>query len=190
MRTILILLVAVFTAGFAFSQSNLVSLSGGYSFANIDDSENIADDPDIKGTGWRINGAYDYNPNDGKFSYGGAIGYISVSASYSGATDTADYKVSSLPIYFVPKFLFGKEKVQGFIKAAIGGQSAKLTRTGKAGEATAKDFGFYGGGGAGLMIFVKENVFLNAEYEIAYMTNSYYRNGVMNSVMLGIGLKL
>jgi len=55
---------------------------------------------------------------------------------------------------------------------------------------TANDFGFYGGGGAGLMYFVNESVFINAEYEVAYMTNSFYRNGVMNSVLLGIGVKL
>jgi len=190
MKTILIILIAVFSVSFAYSQQNMVSISGGYSFANVDDSDNFTDDPNIKATGWRINGAYDFNPNDGKITYGCAVGYISVSASYSGSTDTADYKVSTVPFYFVPKFLFGNEKIQGFIKAAIGGQSAKLKRTGNSVEVTANDFGFYGGGGAGLMYFVNESVFINAEYEVAYMTNSFYRNGVMNSVLLGIGVKL
>jgi len=190
MKRSIMLVIAVFAAVVAFSQSNLVSLSGGYSWAKVDDSENIQDDPDIKGTGWRINGAYDYVNYKGNFSYGCAAGYISVSADYKGVADTAEYTVSTVPFYFVPKYLFGKEKIQGFIKLAIGGQSARLKRKGQAGEVKANDFGFYGGGGAGLMIFVKENVFINAEYEIAYMTNSFYRNGLMNSALFGIGLKL
>jgi|GEM_PF-1328457 len=185
--------IAITIACFAvvgFSQSNLVSLSGGWAFANIDDSETLSDDPNIKADGWRINGTYDFNNDGGPLAYGISIGYISVSASYSGATDTADYKVSSLPFYFAPKYLFGSDRVRGFVKLAIGGQSANMERKGQSGTVKGNDFGFYGGGGAGLMIFVHDMVFLNAEYEIAYMTNSFYRNGMMQSVLLGIGLKL
>ena len=39
----------------ALCQENMVTLSGGYSFANIEDT-------DLKGTGWRINGLYEFNP--------------------------------------------------------------------------------------------------------------------------------
>ena len=40
----------------AFSQENMLTISGGYSFANIEDT-------DIKGTGFRINGLYEFNPH-------------------------------------------------------------------------------------------------------------------------------
>lgn len=189
MKRILITITIVCIAMIGFSQSNMVNLSGGWAFANVDDSEYFAEDPNIKANGWRINGTYDFNNDGGPWAYGISIGYISVSASYSGTTDTADYKVSSMPFYFAPKYLFGSDKFRGFVKLAIGGQSANFERKGQSSTITGNDFGFYGGGGAGLMFFVTDMVFLNAEYEIAYMTNSYYRNGMMQSVLLGVGLK-
>ena len=187
-RIVLTLTLASFVF-IGFSQENLVSLSGGYSWLNIDASEYVSDDHKIKASGWRINGTYDFNPNEGAVAYGFSLGYISVTGSYSGLTDTADYKVSSIPIYFAPKYLFGNEKIKGFIKLAIGGQSATLKRTNSAGETSASDFGFYGGAGGGLIYFVHEVVFINAEYEIAFATNAYYVDGIMQSAMFGIGVK-
>ena len=51
------------------------------------------------------------------------------------------------------------------------------------------DFGFYGGGGAGIMIFLKENIFINGEYEIAWASNSWYKDGWINTASGGIGFK-
>ena len=190
MKKILFVLTLVSFSFIGFSQSNLVSISGGWAFANVDDSEYFSEDPNIKGSGWRINGTYDFNSDGGPLAYGISIGYISVTANYDGDTASADYKISSLPFYFAPKYLFGGDRARGFVKLAIGGQSANFERTGSAGTVTGNDFGFYGGGGAGVMVFGHDMVFLNAEYEVGYMTNSYYRNGLMQSVMLGVGLRL
>jgi len=190
MKRIFLTFTIVCLAMYGISQENMLTISGGYSFTNIQDSEYFTEDPNIKGTGWRINGTYDFNANEENITYGISVGYISVGATYNSSGDTvAEYKVNSVPFYFAPKYLFGNDKFNGFLKLAIGAQSANLKRTGTAVEASAKDFGFYGGGGAGLLFYVSESVFLNAEYEIAYMTNSFYRNGVMNSAMLGIGMK-
>jgi opacity protein-like surface antigen len=51
------------------------------------------------------------------------------------------------------------------------------------------DTGFYGGIGAGGMLFLKENIFLNLEYEWAYLSNSWYSDGFLNTAQLGIGFK-
>ena len=188
-RVLLVLTISLLTV-YGFSQENLLSISGGYSFANVDDSDAFSEDPNIKGPGWRINGTYDFNPNQGKVAYGFSVGYISVKAEYDADNlGKVDYEVSTIPIYFAPKFLFGNNKTKGFVKGALGVQSAKLNRSSSTGSTSGSDFGFYGGGGAGLMYFVNDKIFLNAEYEIAYMTNAYYRNGLMNTVMGGIGIK-
>lgn len=189
MKRLFITITLVSFVFLGFSQENLVNLTGGYTWATIDDSDYFPDDPSIKGSGWRINGTYDYNPNEGKVAYGFSMGYTSISASYDGGAGSTDYSISSIPAYFAPKFLFGNERIKGFIKLMIGVQRATLKRTGPAGELTASDFGFYGGAGAGLMVFVSEKIFLDAEYEIAYVTNSYYRNGLMQSALFGIGVK-
>lgn len=190
MKRLIITLSIACIAFYGFSQENLLSISGGYAFANVDDSEYFTEDPNIKGSGWRINGTYDFNRNEGPIAYGFSVGYISVSADYSGAADTlTEYTINTVPFYFAPKYLFGNETFRGFIKLAIGAQSANLKRTTPTAEITANDFGFYGGAGAGIMINVHEMIFLNVEYEIAYMQNNYYRNGMMQTVMGGIGVR-
>ena len=41
----------------------------------------------------------------------------------------------------------------------------------------------------GAMVFIGERIFLNVEYELAYMSNSDYTNGLMNTANLGLGFK-
>jgi hypothetical protein len=159
----------------------VVTLSGGYAFANIEDTEE-------KGTGWRINGLYEFSPADGKFAHGISFGYIGLTATEEDLLGTTENKINSFPFYYAPKFMFGSEKFKGFIKGAVGMQFASLKREGLV-ELSDNDIGFYGGGGAGIMIFLKENIFINAEYEIAWASNSFYKDGWMNTAGAGIGFK-
>ncbi len=165
----------------AISQENMVTLSGGYSFANIEDT-------DVKGTGWRINGLYEMNPMGGMLAHGISVGYINLTATESVAQQTVTNTIGSLPVYYAPKVMFGNDKFKGFVKGALGFQYSWLKR-----EALVtikdSDFGFYGGGGAGIMIFLKENIFLNGEYEIAWASNSSYKDGWISTVSGGIGFK-
>ena len=161
----------------AISQENIVTLSGGYSFANIEDS-------DEKGTGWRINGLYEYNPKGGMFAHGASFGYIHLSAEGEVIKNT----INSFPLYYAPKVMFGNAKIKAFVKGALGMQFASLKREGVT-EITDNDFGFYGGGGAGIMVFITENIFINGEYEIAWASNSFYKDGWMNTAGGGIGFK-
>jgi len=166
----------------AFSQENMITLSGGYSFANIEDTE-------IQATGFRINGLYEFNPNGGKFAHGFSVGYIGLTAEETVGQAVTTYKVNSYPIYYAPKVMFGNEKVKAFIKGALGMQYAGLKREGAAISIDDNDFGFYAGGGAGVMLFIKSNIFLNAEYEIAWASNSWYSDGWMNTASVGLGFK-
>lgn len=176
-RTILIISVVLFSMQ-AFSQESIITISGGYAFANIEDS-------DDKGTGWRINGLYEYNPMGGMVAHGLSFGYISLKAEGDNATST----VNCFPVYYAPKVMFGKEKIKAFVKGAIGMQFSGLKREGTLADISDNDWGFYGGGGAGIMIFIKENIFINGEYEIAWASNSYYKDGWINTAGGGIGIK-
>ena len=165
----------------AFSQQNIITLSGGYSFANIEDT-------DIKGTGYRINGLFEFNPMEGKFAHGISFGYIGLKAEESIGQATQSYTVNSFPIYYAPKVMFGSDKAKAFVKGALGMQFAGLKKEGFV-SLSDNDFGFYGGGGAGVMLFIKSNIFINAEYEIAWASNSWYKDGWMNTAGGGIGFK-
>jgi hypothetical protein len=165
----------------ALSQENMVTISGGYSFANIEDSDN-------KGTGWRINGLYEFNPMSSKIAHGISLGYINLIATEGVGSGEIKSTIHSIPLYYAPKVMFGNEKIKVFIKGALGMQFASLKREGLV-SLSDNDFGFYGGGGAGIMFFLKENIFINAEYEIAWASNSWYKDGWMNSAMGGLGFR-
>ena len=183
MKRLSLFLILVLCSITTFSQENMVTLSGGYSWANMDEV-------DAKATGFRINALYEYNPNEGKVSHGAAIGYIGLNATDDSFTSIEDveYKLTNWPIYYAPKIMFGN-KAKLFIKGAIGMHISKYKRIGYLGELSSSDMGFYGGLGAGVMIPLGEILFINAEYEWAYLSNYYYQGGFMNSAMGGMGIR-
>jgi hypothetical protein len=182
MRKIYLLLALSCLSLYGFSQENMITVSGGYSFASIENDGG-------KAPGWRINGSYDFNPSQGPWAFGFAIGYMGLSTTKDiVGSGTADITMGTIPIYFAPKFMFGSDKIKGFIKGALGTQNTHFKRTGFI-EVSDTDWGFYGGGSAGINISLGEMFFVNAEYELAWLSNSYYKDGLINSAMLGIGVK-
>ena len=183
MKKIIFITLFVLVTFTGIAQQNLVTVSGGYSVANIEDT-------DLSATGWRINGLYEFNPMEGKVAYGFAMGYMNLKAEQEDTgADTAEYKISTLPFYFVPKYMFGSKKIKGFVKGALGFQRTNFERTGVAYILEGNDWGFYGGLGAGAMFFINDLIFINVEYEFAWMSNSYYKDGLTHSPMAGIGFK-
>lgn len=182
MKQIFATLIFICCLHMGWSQENVFLVSGGYAFANIED---FGDDA----TGWRINAAYEYNPYQGKLSHGISLGYISTTATNTNQTQKFDYTINSWPIYYAPKFMFGSGKLRGFVKGALGMHFSDLKRTGPLGNISASDSGFYGGASLGGMVNLTDTVFINLEYEWAYLSNSFYRDGFMNSAMAGIGFK-
>ena len=150
-KNIFILCMILLSIG-ALAQENMVTLSGGYAFANIEDN-------DSKGTGWRINSSYEFNTMGGKFAHGISFGYIHVSASDGTGLQTTTSNINSFPIYYAPKVMFGSDKFKFFVKGALGAQFAHLEREGTI-TLSDNDMGFYGGGGAGIMFFINEKIFI------------------------------
>jgi hypothetical protein len=159
-----------------YAQVNSLTVGGGYVFTNIEDT-------DASGSGYRINGQYDYQPIGSAVSYGLHFGYINV----TGSNNNTDYTISTLPIAFVPKFYFGDGNLQPFLKGVIGIEFSDIERAGSATTITAKDSGIIAGVGAGVKYPMSDKAFLNFDYEFAYLANSFYRDGLMNSISLGIG---
>jgi len=163
---------------FSMAQENKFTLSAGYVFANIEDIDTDA-------SGWRINGLYEFNPNHGMLSHGLAFGYFGTSADTKGA----NYNINSWPVYYAPKVTVGEGMLRGFLKGAIGSHFTGYKRTGALGELSSFDVGFYGGASIGGELHISDRAFINVEYEWAYLSNSYYRDGFINSAMAGIGFK-
>ena len=85
--------------------------------------------------------------------------------------------------------MIGKKGLKGFIKGALGGHFSEYTRTGALPDIDTTDIGFFGGASLGVMFMFNEKVFANIEYEWAYLSNSYYRDGEVASAMIGIGAR-
>lgn len=182
MKRNLLTITLICLCAVAMAQENRFSLNGGYVFANLEDVETEA-------TGWRILGLYEFNPNEGGLTHGFAVGYTGTTADFTSGTTNSNYDINSWPIYYAPKFSVGKGNLKGFVKGALGTHITSFKRTGTLTELTSTDMGFYGGVGAGGMLNLGEKLFISAEYEWAYMSNSYYRDGFINSAMAGIGFR-
>ena len=162
-----------------WAQGSQVTLSGGYAFANVEDTE-------LSASGFRVNALYEYVYPGAKWAQGLSVGYIGTTAEDDVQ---GEYDITSWPVYYAPKYLFGSDKFKGFVKGALGVQFSHLKRTGPAIGLEDNDTGLFTGLGAGLMVYLSDNILLNLEYEWAYMSNSFYRDGFMNSAMLGIGYR-
>ena len=180
-RTVIFLGLLAFAVITAWSQENMATISGGYAFANMEGTDTDA-------SGFRVNGVYEFNPNGGMLSHGISFGYIGTSADSTGVQG-AEFNLNNWPIYYAPKLMFGKGKFKFYVKGALGMHFSTYKRTAAAVETKTNDMGFYGGASVGAMIFLKENMFLNAEYEWAYLSNSYYTNGFINTANFGLGFK-
>ena len=181
MKRILLLLFIVSVCTFTYAQENMITVSGGYAFANLEDV-------DANATGWRINGLYEFVPQAGKVSHGLSFGYIGTSATGGTGENTTEYDLHTWPIYYAPKYTFGKNKFNAFVKGALGMHYSGYDRTGSVTEAGTFDMGFFGGAGAGIKFKFHEKFYIVGEYEWAYLSNSLYRDGFMNSAMGGLGI--
>jgi hypothetical protein len=182
----------LFIGAYAAHSQSMVTISGGYSFANLGEI-------DASLTGYRINGLYEFNPYEGPLAHGLSIGYINTNAPFvqavGGVPTNSEISLTSWPIYYAPKYMFGEGRAKGFVKGAIGFHFTKYSVTpsliGNFGSADASVSGLYGGASAGFMFDINEKIFINAEYEIAFLANYYYSGDVwMNSPMAGIGIRL
>lgn len=184
-----ILIALILLSVTAWAQEGSITLSGGWA--------SIA--PEYYSTslsGYRINGLYEFTPEGGNISHGLNIGYVSTTGTGTNSgpagnnSVTVDAKASSIPVYYAPKIMFGKsEKFKFFLKGALGWQFGNYEYTGPAVSAKASDSGFFGGAGAGILLNFNDKLFLNAEYEWAYVANMYYGNGYLNTAQLGLGYR-
>ncbi|MBL7854088.1 MAG: outer membrane beta-barrel protein [Cyclobacteriaceae bacterium] len=181
-KQLVVIALILITTG-AWAQESMFTLS--YGWANLNPEES-----DKNAAGWRINGLYEFNPTEGKIAHGLNIGYVLTKYDQTTQAGTTNFSFRSWPVYYAPKVLLGNnDKFKPFLKGALGVHFSKYRSEGVALELEGSETGFYGGLGAGALLFLKETLFLNLEYEWAYQTNYYTGNGFLNTAQLGLGFK-
>lgn len=178
-KILFIAIILCFTVS-VWSQQNMATLSYGYAFGNIQEI-------DIDLEGYRVNALFEFNPQEGAVAHGLSIGYV-----YTKGTDASglfDLKVRTWPVFYAPKYMFGNEKFKGFVKGAIGMHFAKYMTEGILFATETNQAGIYAGAGAGAMYNFNKSVFLNLEYEWAFMGNTGDEDIFMNTASLGLGFR-
>jgi opacity protein-like surface antigen len=164
------------------AQENSITLGAGYAFSNVEDTDATAE-------GFRINLSYDFLPIGHKVSHGLNLGYVNTTSEGGEGLLFKSYDISTMPFYYAPKLFFGKSNFKGYVKVLIGIHYTWFTRTAPLTEVTENDMGLYAGGGLGANYNVNEKLFLSVEYELAYMSNALFRNGLLNTASVGIGFR-
>ena len=179
MKQILVLLLTLCVFGIAEAQQRAFTLSYGDVTTDIEDSG-------VEASGWRVDALFEHSA--GKVIHGFGIGWIETTADYDAPLQTFNYELNSLPIYYSPKFTFGQKTLKGFIRVPLGWHFSEYERKGSlGGTVTTEDTGFYGGVSLGASFAFNPKVFINLEYEWAYLSNSYYKDESLQSIILGIG---
>lgn len=189
LRYLIVIFTICFSTTIAAAETSSAVAKDKFLTISYGDVSTDFEDTDTDASGWRLNLSYESGARNGNLLHGFVLGYIESTADVTTQAQTSSYKLKSLPIYYAPKFLFGKSAFKGFLKGAIGIHFSDYERTAALGSEDTQDTGLYAGASLGAMFTFNEKVFINAEYEWAYLSNSYYRDGEVQSAMIGLGFR-
>jgi len=113
------------------------------------------------------------------------LSYIRVTDDF--ANGKAMYKTS--PFTFQGKYLFGSSGAKGFIQANLGFHNSKVEWDGSLTTLQNWDYGVVLGGGVGVQKFLSDKVFITVAYNLKWLQNSFYREGLLHTFYGGLGFQ-
>ena len=117
-----------------------------------------------------------------------------VSFTYLGADDSSDpndinVNYQTFPIMLFGKYLIGPEKYKAYLTGEIGLHFSRREISGTNVYNSSRESGSALGLGLGGYAFIDEKLLLNLGYKFMYMNNSYYLDGFVHTLSLGIGFQ-
>jgi hypothetical protein len=181
--TFLMLVIAVFATNASAQFKNWseqMSFNGGYASLVGETTGNTLD-------GYAFDFTYEQVNMDGTLSGGVLISYL------AGHDDDKENErrlnIYSLPILLQGKYFFGSDMVKGYLQGGVGLQFSRIEYSGKNLLLQDADTGFAMLLGLGGNIFTDEKIFINAAYNFSYLNNSFYRDGIVHLLKVGIGFQ-
>jgi hypothetical protein len=167
--------------------SSFMILNFGWTMANPDGV-----DADIDGNTFSL--SYEKTDFEGVWSLGFALAYSKMSADSVTANGQSLDRLNKLgyevlPISVFCKAMFGSEKLRAYVGAGLGIHFSNITYFTNNVQVTAFESGILLSGLAGGYFFISESVFLNANYSLNWMNNSYYENSMAHNINLGLGFQ-
>lgn len=167
----------------SYAQKNALWVSVGWAGSEIQDITPPAN-------GFNIQMLYDAQLHDGQFSLGFSFGYHAVSASDSAYfNDKYQFvfnRVNTIPVCAEFKYSLGTGNVTGYMKADLGAQYSVYKRSARGLDNYSGNLGLAAGGGAGITLQLNDRYFLFGEYALLWLSDSFFSNGLSQTISVGL----
>jgi hypothetical protein len=160
--------------------SKLTSFNAGYASLKAEDTGNNLD-------GYAFDFTYEQSNMDGNLAGGIMVTYMAAHDDDSENSRRINYQ--SLPIMLQGKYYLGSNRARGYLQGGAGIQFSWVEYSGPILLLQDGDSGITLGGGIGGYFFTDEKIFINVAYNLNYLSNSYYRDGLIHLFKLGIGFQ-
>ena len=174
------IMLSLLTVAFARAQylpgARLLTVTGGYTLMQIEETSNSVN-------GFETGGSFEQTSYDSKWAYGVSVTFIRVTDESTNGKSI--YRTT--PITFQGKYLFGSPVIKGYVQTNLGIHSSEVEWDGTVVNSQNWDFGFVMGGGAGFQWYLSDKVFITGGYNIKWLHNSYYNEGLAHTFQGGLG---
>ena len=192
MKHFLLILLVLF-AGLNLAQaqhkagSGLLILNAGFTSASPE-----ASDYDLSGNTFTL--SYEISNLEGNLAGGMSIGYVTTSADSVNSAGVTEERLNSvsytvLPIMIYGRFMFGSEQIKGYIGAGLGIQFSNADFFTNKVQVEGADSGLLVSGMAGLNYFINDKIFINGNYNLGWLANSYFKDGMVQNFTIGLGFQ-
>lgn len=179
----LLILILVFTATVSAQFTNfsqLISFNGGYATLTAEETGNTMD-------GYAFDFTFEQVNMDGNLAGGVMIAYLNAQDVVENEEWHTNYQ--SIPILLQGKYFFGSPYLKLYFQGGIGVQFSRIEHAGPKLLLADGDSGFAAGIGAGGNLFLGKKLFINAAYNLNYLSNSFYRDNLVHLFKIGIGFQ-
>ena len=179
----LLIVICVFTATASAqfkSYSQLISFNGSWASMAAKETGSTFD-------GWAFDFTYEQVNMDGDLAGGVSITYLTAQDEVENEAWHTNYQ--SIPILLQGKYFFGSPNWKFYLMGGIGVQFSRIEHAGPNLLLADGDSGFAFGLGAGVNIFTSEKFFINAAYNFNHLSNSFYQDGLVHLLKIGIGFQ-
>ncbi len=165
--------------------SSMLILNFGFTWATPED-----DKYELDGNNFTL--CYEASDLGGNWSGGIGIGYMTTSAdsiNSSGSTvsrlNAVNYEV--VPVFLYGRYMFGSDQIKGYIGGGGGIQFSTADFFRESVQLEAKDSGLMIGGMAGVNYFINDKILINGNYNLSWLQNAYYKDGLVQNFTIGLG---
>jgi hypothetical protein len=142
-------------------------------------------------TGHELNGyafavSYEQVMHNGSVAWGVAIGYLNSQEDIE-TEEAQTVNFQTLPFSLFGKYLFGSQKIKGFIKGGFGLHSSKVEFSDPSNKSSDWDSGILLDGGLGVYLSFDRKIFATLGYDFTWMSQSFYQDGMGHLFSLGLG---